>query len=293
MAKLVEELQYECLNNSIPCSQLLLKAYASARRLNNVEMAEFCKNEIDGYLDNSEHIPSFRTIEISLWAYNGVNWNSVVVPCNSYLTKHNVTQSVKELEALCFQGKNYFSVKLSTEQVDFLRKACRNLRISDGQKRIAAYKFEGIISKVRKIILDWVLKLNKDDILEEKGDLADENNKTPITTVININAPINGANIAGNMVNSHAIINNNGKIDFESLKQLVEQIKNELAKEQNDDSEKVVALKEKVVLLEQSIENRDEGSVIDILKNIAMGAVSSGIWSVGTTVSSYISSIMG
>lgn len=293
MSKLVEELQYECLNNSIPCSQLLLKAYATARKLNNVEMAEFCKNEIDGYPDNSEHIPSFRTIEISLWAYNGVNWNSVVVPCNSYLTKHNVTQSVKELEALCFQGKNYFSVKLSTEQVDFLRKACRNLRISDGQKRIAAYKFEGIISKVRKIILDWVLKLNKDDILEEKGNLADENNKTPITTVININAPINGANIAGNMVNSHAIINNNGKIDFESLKQLVEQIKNELAKEQNDDSEKVVALKEKVESLEQSIEKRDEGSVVDTLKNIATGAISSGIWSVGSMVSSYISSIMG
>ena len=293
MAKLVEKLQNDCLNNSIPCSQLLLKAYATARKLNNVEMAEFCKNEIDGYPDNSEHIPSFRTIEISLWAYNGVNWNSVVVPCNSYLTKHNVTQSVKELEALCFQGKNYFSVKLSTEQVNFLRKACRNLRISDGQKRIAAYKFEGVISKVRKIILDWVLKLNDNCVLEEDTNFeSNGNDNTPSTTVININGTINGANIAGNMMNSSATINNNGKIDFESLRRLVEQIRNELGKVQTAKSDETIALKEKIEQLEQSIENRDECSVVDTLKNIAVGAISSGIWQVGTMVSSYISTII-
>lgn len=294
MAKMVEELQRECLNNSTPCSQLLLKAYAIARKLNNVEMAEFCKNEIDGYQDNSERIPSFRIIEIALWALKGINWTSVIVPCNSYLSRHEVTQSIRELEILCSQKKDHFSVKLSAEQVDILRKACRDPYISDGQKRVAAYKFEGIISKVRKTILDWVLELNDADALEENADFgSDKNDKTQNTTVINISGPINGANIVGSMTNSSATVNNNGKLDFESLRRLVEQIRNELGKVQTAKSEETIALKEKIEQLEQSIENRDESSVVNTLKNIAIGAVSSGFWQVGAMVSSYISTMMG
>lgn len=293
MAKMVEELQRECLNNSIPCSELLLKAYAIARKLNNVEMAEFCKNEIDGYQDNSERIPSFRIIEIALWALKGIKWTSVIVPCNSYLSRHDVTQSIRELEILCSQKKDHFSVKLSAEQVDILRKACRDPYISDGQKRVAAYKFEGIISKVRKTILDWVLELNDADALEENADFgSDKNDKTQNTTVINISGPINGANIVGSMTNSSATVNNNGKLDFESLRRLVEQIRNELGKVQTAKSEETIALKEKIEQLEQSIENRDESSVVNTLKNIAIGAISSGIWQVGTMVSSYISTII-
>jgi hypothetical protein len=294
MAKMVEELQRECLNNSTPCSQLLLKAYAIARKLNNVEMAEFCKNEIDGYQDNSERIPSFRIIEIALWALKGINWTSVIVQCNSYLSRHEVTQSIRELEILCSQKKDHFSVKLSAEQVDILQKACRDPYISDGQKRVAAYKFEGIISKVRKTILDWVLELNDADALEENADFgSDKNDKTQNTTVINISGPINGANIVGSMTNSSATVNNNGKLDFESLRQLVEQIRNELGKVQTAKSEETIALKEKIEQLEQSIENRDESSVVNTLKNIAIGAVSSGFWQVGAMVSSYISTMMG
>ena len=267
MAKMVEELQRECLNNSIPCSELLLKAYAIARKLNNAEMVEFCKNEIDGYQDNSEQIPSFRIVEITLWALGGVNWRPVIAPCNSDLTKHDVSQSIKELETLCAQQKDHFSIRLSKEQVDILRKVCRNPYISDGQKRVAAYKFEGIISKVRKNILDWVLKLNDNCVLEEDTNFeSNGNDNTPSTTVININGTINGANIAGNMMNSSATINNNGKIDFESLRKLVEQIRNELGKVQTAKSEETIALKEKIEQLEQSIENRDESSVVNTLK---------------------------
>ena len=151
-----------------------------------------------------------------------------------------------------------------------------------------------ILEIEKRMILDWVLDLERKEILGDKCHFTgQEKDIANNMTIININAPINGANIIGNMTNSFVTINNNGKIDFESLKQIVEQIKNELEKAQAADSNNVVALKEKVEKLELSIVNRDENSIIDILKNIATGAVSSGIWSVGTTVSSYISSIMG
>ena len=146
---------------------------------------------------------------------------------------------------------------------------------------------------MRKTILDWVLELNDADALEENADFgSDKNDKTQNTTVINISGPINGANIVGSMTNSSATVNNNGKLDFESLRRLVEQIRNELGKVQTAKSEETIALKEKIEQLEQSIENRDESSVVNTLKNIAIGAISSGIWQVGTMVSSYISTII-
>ena len=134
--------------------------------------------------------------------------------------------------------------------------------------------------------------------MERKGVLGEEYQFTQQEkdiaknmTIININAPTNGTKILGNMTNSSATINNNGKIDFESLKQIVEQVKKELEKAQTADSDKVIALKEKVELLEQFMESRDENSVIETLKNIAMGAISSGIWSIGTTITGYLSSL--
>lgn len=285
MAKLVEELQYECLNNSIPCSQLLLKAYAIARKLNNVEMTDFCKNEIDGYPDNSEHIPSFRTIEISLWAYNGVNWHSVAVPCNSFFTRHRVTQSVKELETLCFQGMNHFSIKLTTEQIDILRKACRNPRISDGQERIAAYKFEGIISKVRKIILDWVLTLNKNGVLEENTGLAfDEKHKTSSTTVININGPINGSNFVGSATNSTLNVNNTNSFDYEGVGKLLESVQKLLPAGNfaKDDLEKI---QQDIDEIRESISKQNVPAVKGKLKDLAVfckgiagNVIASGVW---------------
>ena len=164
MSKSVLDLQNDCLNHSIPCSQLLLKAYAIARKLKNEQMAVFCKKELNGYEDNPSGVPNYRVINISLEVQHGPVWQTVIVPNNSYLLKYNVTQSVKELETLCSQGKNYYTAKLSSEELIHLRSVCQNANILDGHKKIPAYHFDGIIYKVRHILLEWALKLGDDGI---------------------------------------------------------------------------------------------------------------------------------
>ena len=62
MSKNVLDLQNDCLNNAIPCSQLLLKAYAIARKLHIEKMANFCKKEMDGYQSNPDTVPIYRKI---------------------------------------------------------------------------------------------------------------------------------------------------------------------------------------------------------------------------------------
>lgn len=297
MAKLLEELKNECLISTLSYANLFQKAYFVAQKLDQKEMVDFLKKGIDGYKKQKD-IPDYRYINVTYKANNPIRgWIPVTIPSNSSLIKYlhyPIFQSVGELESIVTSKGDALVMSIPVE--------LQELFIS---KMIVKFPFEisacfsknqikTILEIEKRMILDWVLDLERKEILGDKCHFTgQEKDIANNMTIININAPINGANIIGNMTNSFVTINNNGKIDFESLKQIVEQIKNELEKAQAADSNNVVALKEKVEKLELSIVNRDENSIIDILKNIATGAVSSGIWSVGTTVSSYISSIMG
>lgn len=293
MSKSVLDLQNDCLNHSIPCSQLLLKAYAIARKLKNEQMAVFCKKELNGYEDNPSGVPNYRVINISLEVQHGPVWQTVIVPNNSYLSKYNVTQSVKELETLCSQGKNYYTAKLSSEELIHLRSVCQNANILDGHKKIPAYHFDGIIYKVRHILLEWALKLGDDGIWGDNLEFtSNEMEKAKNTTVINNFGNINGANLIGSMINSSATISNNS-FDFEALKQLITKIETDLENAKNIDAEKTDSLKEQIASLKKSVEEQNETSAMDLLKNIATGAISSGIWSIGTTITNFISSITG
>ena len=109
-------------------------------------------------------------------------------------------------------------------------------------------------------------------------------------TIINNYGNINGSNIIGSMTNSSATINNNS-FDFETLKQLITKIEADLENAKNIETEKAASLKEQITLLKKSAEEQNETSAIDLLKNIVAGAISSGIWTIGATVSNYLSSL--
>ena len=124
MSKSVLDLQNDCLNHSIPCSQLLLKAYAIARKLNIAEMVDFCKNELDGYQDHSDEIPNFRQVNTCTNLCNGYTWYIATLPFNLSLT--SLPHSVKEMEMLCKTKKEYINVKMSTEQIQNMKNFFNN-----------------------------------------------------------------------------------------------------------------------------------------------------------------------
>lgn len=200
MSKSVLDLQNDCLNNSIPCSQLLLKAYTIARKLNIEEMVYFCRNEMDGYQNNSDDVPDYREVCIDLQLSNGHRWSSVTVSNNSYLSKHSICQSTKELEILCLEKRGIFQIKLTTEQLDIMRKACNNSHIYEGAKIISTYQLEGIIFKIRRIILEWAIKLGEDDVWGENLEFTSEEQEkaknVPSIQII-INGNVSNSNLAG------------------------------------------------------------------------------------------------
>lgn len=205
MSKNVLDLQNDCLNNAIPCSQLLLKAYAIARKLHVEKMANFCKKEMDGYQSNPDAVPIYRKICIDLQVNNGMQWQSVVVPNNSNISSHNVWQSIKELEILCSEKKAAFQVKLTTEQINILRKIFNRTSIYEGAKVVSTYQLEGIIYRIRRIILEWALKLGEDGIwgenLEFSKDEQEKAKNIPSIQII-INGNVSNSNIAGELNDS-------------------------------------------------------------------------------------------
>ena len=69
MAKLVIELQKDCLNTNGSFSDLCQKAYFIAHKLNQDEMIEFLKKEIYGY-KNIKDLPDYRYVDLIYKAFN-------------------------------------------------------------------------------------------------------------------------------------------------------------------------------------------------------------------------------
>ena len=83
----------------------------------------------------------------------------------------------------------------------------------------------------------------------------------------------------------------NNSFDFETLKQLIIKIEADLADAKNIEAEKADYFKELITLLKNSAENRNRTSAMDLLQQLVVGATSSGIWSIGTTISTFLSSL--
>ena len=69
MSKLVIELQKACVNPTLSYADLFQKAYFIARKLEQKEMIDFLRKEIDGYKKERE-VPDFRYIDVIFKAMN-------------------------------------------------------------------------------------------------------------------------------------------------------------------------------------------------------------------------------
>ncbi len=63
MAKLVIELQKDCLNSKVSLTELLRKARFIAQKLDIAEMIDFCTNELEGYTKSA--VPKYRWILVT------------------------------------------------------------------------------------------------------------------------------------------------------------------------------------------------------------------------------------
>lgn len=294
MPKLVIELQKDCINPTISYATLFQKAYLIAHKLGQKEMADFLRKEIDGYKKEKE-VPDFRYIDVIFKAMNPMRgWIPVAIPSNSLLNRYlryPIFQPICEMESFLHSSGDIMVMSIPAE----LQELFISQSISKIPFEISAHfsksQFKSILETGKRMISDWALDLEQKGVLGEEFEFSSKEKEIAKNmTIINNYGNINGSNIIGSMTNSSATINNNS-FDFETLKQLITKIEADLENAKNIETEKAASLKEQITLLKKSAEEQNETSAIDLLKNIVAGAISSGIWTIGATVSNYLSSL--
>ncbi|WP_290725540.1 hypothetical protein [Fibrobacter sp. UBA2449] len=287
MAKMVLDLQQACLDDKISCNFLLLKAYAIAQKLSITDMADFCNREINGYagVDNSL-IPSYRHIPVNTEAYKDTSkrWEPVAFPAGHPRSMRFVFESIAEIEKLDESKENLLESRLNYDDQLAIYEIIDMPKPLHVRQIFMAGQVTSILHLVRKLVLDWALKLEKEGILGEDLTFSieeqDRVKNIPSIQII-INGNVSNSNIAGNMMNSSATINNG--LDFAKVTELTNQISQNIKAlhlpevQENGLSSDISEIKNMIAQKDESGIRKVLQKIDGICQNIAGNVVAAGI----------------
>jgi hypothetical protein len=252
MTGLVLELQRDALNPEIKVSNLLRKAIVISKKLGIVEIEEWLKKELDGYLPTDD-IPEYRTVrgEVKVWnPYHGWRWlNLSRIKSADFLSNMSILIPIVEIE--CGIESDTGSVKMSfhPDIQNFLMDSMTvPLRPC---LSITKTEMIGILDAVRNKILDWSLELEQQGILGAGMSFSPEEKKLAHQTTYEI------TNNIGNMHNSQLQQDSAGatqslsvtETNTTELKNFIEELKKamdslQLAQEQSQELNEAIAMLE-------------------------------------------------
>lgn len=230
MDSIIKELQIESMNSDIKLSKLLLKAYFVAKKLKIKEFEDWINLELHGY--HGEGVYRYRKIRGIPKYYNPLTQsfedfnieNQEIHDTYSFLP---IDSPIGELEDLYDNSDS--KKQLTYEIPQGIRAICRNhFNTSYVPEKlfILPSSFKGIFDTVRKIILDWSIKLEEDGILgedltfSEKEEKIAHRNQNIYYTLINESSNVQVGN--GN-------IQNISNADLDEVKKLLISIKDSLS----------------------------------------------------------------
>ena len=284
---MVLDLQQACLDEKISCYYLLLKAYAIAEKLSIKDMAEFCTHEINGYFDiENKLIPLYRHIHVNTEAYKETSkrWEPVSFPAGHPRSMRYVVESIPEIERLEQSKQEMLEVRLNYDDQLAIYQIIDMPKPLFVHQIFMAAQVTSILQIVRKLVLDWALKLEKEGILGENLTFSsEEQNKVkdvPSIQII-INGNVSNSNIAGNMMNSSATINNG--LDFAKVTELTNQISQNIKAlhlpevQENGLSSDISEIKNMIAQKDESGIRKVLQKIDGICQNIAGNVVAAGI----------------
>jgi hypothetical protein len=169
MPSLVAELQADALNSKFALTDLLQKCLVVATKLGVSELADWARRELDGYGENP--VPEYRIVYGDPQVFNPYHGYQ---PLHFGDPKHaeafssmQFNQPIGELEYDLRRaekaGSGSFQIGYSQQAENMLMQAIKfRLRPS---LHVSSSRFRRILDAVRKIVLEWSLKLESDGIL--------------------------------------------------------------------------------------------------------------------------------
>jgi len=171
MPSLVEELQKDALNSDVKVTELLQKSLVVATKLKLDEFADWVRLELDGYGRNE--VPEYRVLHGTPQVFNPYRgYQPLHFGDTKYaerFSKMHFNTPIGELEhdllSAKESGSDAFQVSYSPSVEKMLMDAI-HFRLQPSL-HISASQFQGVLDAVRKIILEWSLRLEADGITGE------------------------------------------------------------------------------------------------------------------------------
>ena len=196
MTSLVEELQRDALNHNVAVTEILQKCLVVATKLEIKEFATWARLEIDGYKE--KEIPEYRLVHGQVQVFNPYRGYQPLFFGDSKLAEKFSTmhfnqpigQIEHELKHAEKSGSEGFYVSYSPavekklmDAIDFRLQPFLN---------ISASEFQKILDAVRKIVLEWTLKLEADGIIGQGMTFSKEEKEKAQSITYNIKNYIEG-----------------------------------------------------------------------------------------------------
>lgn len=226
MASIVERLQQEALDASVPVSSQLRRVKLIAAKLNLENVEDWVEKELSGY--GSSEVPKYRVLRGQPKAFNPFNgWIPILIDDSEEMetiSVRDISQKIPELEdVLNAKSDGTLQIPFHPDVIIYLNQRMP-VKLGKMSLFIGRAAVVGIIDSVRNKILDWAIELEKTGIkgsdvsfsAEEKS-LAEQPNVTMhIGSIGNFVGNLGVGNKAGDI---------NAAIEAAAVESLIEQIR--------------------------------------------------------------------
>lgn len=239
MTGLVLELQRDALNKSVDVGDLLRKALAISRKLDQPDIRRWIELELYGYgelnIKEAVKYAAYRSIKGELVCFNPYKgWIPLSVPnpeIAETLRKKYISQSLAQIEDLISKGPNdSIYMKFSEKQKAMLMSGMSiplEPAVSVNRQSVV-----GIIDSVRSKILEWALLLEEKGVKGEHMSFSQEEkitaNSITHTTINNIGRMTN-SQLQQHSSGIQKIVNKDDKVEvvkiLDAIASVIEQLK--------------------------------------------------------------------
>lgn len=291
---IVDELQRDALNTNVPVTNLLMKAKVIATKLSLDEPLRWIESELKGYPDGD--IPPYRKLQgRPMFRHPLYGWQPILSTDQAFfevMCEIPAGQPIAEIEAIVANRieardddvESPFPGPLTVQLLKMM-----NIPPLPLTRKVSASSVAGILSAVRKLVLDWSLELEKAGVHGEDLAFSKEEKQIASATshVFNIARVDNFSGQMGS-VHDHAVVNVTHKtktINFGDIGKLASEIEKYADHLELDDDGKTYVLKKAAEIREESARpipdmGKIKGYLLSmkgIMENATGGVVAQGI----------------
>lgn len=233
MSSLVQELQAMALDQTIPVAELLKRCLVVATKLNISEFADWSRQELDGYKDTN--VPEYRIVHGDPQVFNPYRGYLPLHCADSKfkvaISKMHFNQPIEKIESDLRQteksGPGAFQITYSPEfEKELMDSINLGLRPS---LRVNASELHRLLGAIKKITLEWSLKLESDGIIGEGLSFSKEEKEKAQTVTYNIRNYVHGE-FKGSQIQIDTVASNQHMeaFDIQKLKEVIAAVRDSI-----------------------------------------------------------------